>query len=45
MREVPVAEILDANHLLATLIAIKKGDFAFGCRSIRSLWRAKSPTS
>src|SRR6267378_4061941 len=28
MREVPVAEILDANHLLATLIAFKKGDFS-----------------
>ena len=28
MREVPVAEILDANQLLATLIAFKKGDFS-----------------
>src|SRR3984957_14229981 len=28
MREVPVAEILDANHLLATVIAFKKGDFS-----------------
>src|SRR5579871_5001919 len=28
MREVPVAEILDANHLLASLIAFKKGDFS-----------------
>src|SRR5262249_18612640 len=28
MREVPVAEILDANHVLATLIAFKKGDFS-----------------
>ena len=27
MREVPVAEILDANQVLATLIAFKKGDF------------------
>ncbi len=28
MRAVPVAEILDANHLLASLIAFKKGDFS-----------------
>src|SRR5579863_3900538 len=28
MREVPVAEILDANQVLATLIAFKKGDFS-----------------
>src|SRR5437868_5170419 len=28
VREVPVAEILDANHLLATLIAFKKGNFS-----------------
>src|SRR4051794_16316780 len=28
MREVPVAEILDANHVLAALIAFKKGDFS-----------------
>src|SRR5271170_3071419 len=27
MREIPVAEILDANQVLATLIAFKKGDF------------------
>src|SRR5258707_15122036 len=28
MRKVPVAEILDANQLLATLTAFKKGDFS-----------------
>src|ERR1700686_5574497 len=28
MREVPIAEILDANQVLATLIRFKKGDFA-----------------
>ncbi len=28
MREVPIAEILDANQVLATLIAFKKGDFS-----------------
>jgi HAMP domain-containing protein/CheY-like chemotaxis protein len=28
VREVPVAEILDANQVLATLIAFKKGDFS-----------------
>ncbi len=28
MREIPVAEILDANQVLATLIAFKKGDFS-----------------
>src|SRR5262245_20059177 len=28
VRAVPVAEILDANHLLATLIAFKKGNFS-----------------
>src|SRR5580658_8715741 len=28
MQEIPVAEILDANHVLATLIAFKKGDFS-----------------
>jgi HAMP domain-containing protein/CheY-like chemotaxis protein len=28
MKEVPIAEILDANHVLATLIAFKKGDFS-----------------
>src|SRR5690242_429023 len=28
MREIPVAEILDANHVLAALIAFKKGDFS-----------------
>src|ERR1051325_10240194 len=28
MREIPVAEILDANQLLASLIAFKKGDFS-----------------
>ena len=28
MQEIPIAEILDANHVLATLIAFKKGDFA-----------------
>src|SRR5579871_4055405 len=28
MQEIPVAEILDANSVLATLIAFKKGDFS-----------------
>src|SRR5437867_1310799 len=28
MRKVPVADILDANQLLATLTAFKKGDFS-----------------
>src|SRR5258706_5579364 len=28
MRSVPIAEILDANQVLATLIAFKKGDFS-----------------
>jgi HAMP domain-containing protein/CheY-like chemotaxis protein/signal transduction histidine kinase len=28
MQEIPVAQILDANHVLATLIAFKKGDFS-----------------
>src|ERR1700730_14181007 len=28
MRQVPIAEILDANQVLATLIAFKKGDFS-----------------
>src|SRR5580700_2891227 len=28
MREVPIAEILDANQVLATLISFKKGDFS-----------------
>src|SRR5215472_10319542 len=28
MREIPVAEILDANQVLAALIAFKKGDFS-----------------
>jgi len=28
MREIPIAEILDANQVLATLIAFKKGDFS-----------------
>ena len=28
MREIPVAEILDANQVLATLFAFKKGDFS-----------------
>src|SRR5438034_11729910 len=28
MREIPIADILDANQLLASLIAFKKGDFS-----------------
>src|SRR5436189_887902 len=28
MREIPIAEILDANKVLASLIAFKKGDFS-----------------
>jgi len=28
MRQVPVAEILDANQVLAALFAFKKGDFS-----------------
>src|SRR5579871_1617516 len=28
MRQVPVADILDANQVLASLIAFKKGDFS-----------------
>ena len=28
MREIPIADILDANQVLASLIAFKKGDFS-----------------
>ena len=45
MREVPLAEILDANQVLATLIAFKKGDFSARLPVTKSAWRARSPMS